>query len=673
VTRPSVKSTPGVLLLAVLGCSVTATAQAPQSSAPTPLRELSLEQLGRLEVTSVAKQPAEVWRTPAAITVLTQDDIRRSGATTLAELLRLVGGVQVSRIDSNRWAVGIRGLTSAFSKALLVLIDGRSVYTPIFGGVYWQVQETLLEDIDRIEVIRGPGGTIWGSNAVNGVINVITRHSRDSTGTLVSAGGGNVNQGRVSMRYGAERASGLSYRVYATGTRRDVAFHRDGRLYDDWSLAQTGFRLDFGGPGRQSLRLQGDAYRGTMGNKVAVGSFNPPAQLLIEGDDIVRGGNLVAAWERELPASTSLRVQAYYDRTIRHAINFEEDRNTVDVDALLRTPIGQRHQVAWGAGARSSRSDFTAVFPTLTVSPEDRDQRLASLYAQDEIAVASDQLFATLGAKLEHNTYSGWEVQPNARLLWRVDTQETLWVSVTRAVRTPSRVETDLRLTGFARAVPPVYFQLSGSATFDAEDLVGLEAGYRRLVSPSLYVDVTAFHNKYDGLASFSPLTQSLQPAPFPHLLVSASYENGIDATGDGFEISPDWRPLSWARLRGSYALLTIDAEGRPGSTDAGNVNLYEGSVPRHQGFVQASLTLPKGIEVDYTHRAVSQLMSRDVVRHVPRYVTADARIARTANGLTLALAAHNLFAPRHVEFFTTEFPTPGVRRSVFVSATWRQ
>ena len=670
MSRVSVKSARGVLLLAVLGCSTSATAQAPQTPAPAALRELSLEQLGRLEVTTVSKQPAEVWRTPAAITVLTQDDIRRSGATTLPGLLRLVGGVQVSQIASDHWAIGIRGLTNAFSKAMLVLIDGRSVYTPLFGGVYWQVQETLLEDVDRIEVIRGPGGTIWGSNAVNGVINVITRHSRESTGVLVSAGGGNVDQARVSVRYGAERASGLSYRVYAGGTRRDVAFHPDGHLYDDWSLAQGGFRLDFGRAGPHRFRLQGDAYGGTMGNRVVVGSFSPPGQLDVEGHDIVRGGNLVAGWERELPAGGGLRLQAYYDRTVRHAINFGEDRDTLDVDLLVRTPIGRRNQVSWGGGARSSRSDITPVFATLTVTPEDRNQRLESLYAQDEIAALPERLFITVGTKLEHNTYSGWEMLPSARVLWRIDAQETLWASVTRAVRTPSRIETDLRLTDYLQPSPDVYLQLAGSQDFDAEDLVGVEAGYRRLVAPSFYLDVTAFHNTYDGLASFSAFTPSVQLAPIPHILVSASYQNGIEATGDGFEISPDWRPRSWARLRGSYALLTIDAKDRPGFSDPFSPELYEGSVPRHQGFAQASLTLPKRIEVDYTHRAVSRLAARDV----PGYVTGDARVAWTAaNGLTLAAAAHNLFAPRHVEFFTSDFPTPGVRRSVYFSATWRR
>jgi iron complex outermembrane recepter protein len=667
--RESLPAPAFLTLFAALAAPVAAWAQAPERPV-APLRDLSLEQLANLEVTTVAKQPSEVWRTAAAITVLSADDIRRSGVTTLPELLRLVGGVQVSRMDSDHWAIGIRGLTNAFSKALLVLIDGRSVYTPLFGGVYWQVHETLLEDVDRIEVIRGPGGTIWGSNAVNGVINVITRHSRESAGLMVSAGAGNVDQGRVSIRYGAERGPGLSYRVYATGSIRDAEYHVDDNGYDDWSLAQSGIRVDLSRSDGESLRLQGDVYRGTMGDRVAVGSFTPPARLVVAGSDLVSGGNVVAEWRRDLLANTSLRLQAYFDRTVRHAVHFGETRNTFDADLLLHTPIGRRHQLSWGAGARSSRSDFTPVFSTLSVMPEDRDQRLASVFAQDEIAVRPDKLFVTLGTKLEHNTYTGWEVQPSARVLWRVDTQESVWGAVTRAVRTPSRIETDLRLTAFGIPSPLVYVQLAGSEAFEAEGLVGVEAGYRRLLSSSFYVDLSAFHNSYDNLSSFTEFTPSVRFTPVPHVLFAASYENGIRATGDGFEISPDWRPRSWARFRGSYALLTIDATNRPGSVDTNNVGLYEGSVPRHQGFVQASITLPKRVELDYVHRAVGRLVSNDV----PRYATGDVRLAwGVANGLTLAAAAQNLFAPRHIEFYRTEFQEPGVRRSVHFSVTWRR
>jgi len=269
---------------------------------------------------------------------------------------------------------------------------------------------------------------------------------------------------------------------------------------------------------------------------VALGSFTPPARLNLEGSDIVSGGNVVAGWERELAARTSLRLQAYYDRTVRQAIHFGEERNTLDVDLLLRTPIGRRHQVSCGAGARSSHSDFTSKSPAVAFVPEDRNQRLASVYGQDEIALLPDQLFATIGTKLEHNTYTGWEMQPSARLLWRVDTQETVWAGVTRGVRTPSRFETEVRIAQFLTPSPLSYVQLAGSPAFDDETLVGVEAGYRRLISPSLYLDVTAFHNTYQSLSSFSPFAVSIQAAPIPHVLATATYQNGIRATSDGFE-----------------------------------------------------------------------------------------------------------------------------------------
>jgi iron complex outermembrane receptor protein len=411
-------------------------------------------------------------------------------------------------------------------------------------------------------------------------------------------------------------------------------------------------------------------YRGTTGDRVALGSFAPPARLDLEGSDIVSGGNVVAGWERELPARTTLRLQAYYDRTVRQAIHFGEERDTLDVDLLLRTPIGRRHQVSWGGGARSSHSDFTSKHPAVSFVPEDRNQRLASVYGQDEIALLPDKLFATIGTKLEHNTYTGWEVQPSARLLWRADTQETVWAGITRGVRTPSRFETEVRVTQFSRLSPLVYAQLAGSPGFDAETLVGVEAGYRRLISPSLYLDVTAFHNSYQSLSSFGPFAVSIQALPIPHALATTTYQNGIRATSDGFEISPDWRPRGWVRVRGSYALVSIDATNRPGFSDAANVALYEGSVPRHQASVQASLTLPNRVEVDYAQRAVGRLVSHSV----PRYVTGDARVAWDAGrGFTLAVAGQNLFAPRHREFFRDDFPQPGVRRSMYVSATWRR
>ena len=596
-------------LLVTLMAPTTAAAQPPPPGAAT-LRELSLEQLGSLEVTTVSKQPAEVWRSAAAIFVLTEDDIRRSGASTLPELLRLVPGLQVSRTDSNHWAIGVRGLTSAFSKSLLVLIDGRSVYTPLFGGVFWQAQDTLIEDIERIEVIRGPGGTIWGANAVNGVINVITKNSRDAAGALLSLSGGNVDQGRVAFRYGGQRGDALHYRVYGSGFVRDAEHHADGDLFDEWNIGQTGFRMDATRQGRDTFNVEGDVYRGRAGERVSVGSFFPPARLIIEGSDRISGGNLLARWQRDLKSGSGVRVQAYYDRTNRTAPHFSESRDTFDVDFLHHTTIGRRHSSSWGAGARFSPARFRSVYSTLTFSPEGRAHHLVSAFAQDEIAVVGEKLWLTLGSKFEHNNDSGLEVQPSARLLWRPNAHETVWTSVTRAVGTPSLFNTNLRYTSFARANPLSYVLVTGSEDFRSERLVGVEAGYRRLLASQLYLDVTAFHNDYDDLAGFGTYVVTVAPQPIVHLQFALPYKNAIRGVTDGFEISPDWRPTSWLQLKGTYAFLTIDMTNRPGYADDSGVRGYEGSSPRHQGFVHASLTLPARIEIDHTYRFVSRLPS---------------------------------------------------------------
>ena len=643
--------------------------QPPALLAQAPLRELSLEDLGRIEVTTVSKQPAEIWRSPAAITVLTQDDIRRSGATTIAEVLRLVGGGQVSRLDSDHWAIGVRGFTSAFSKSLLVMIDGRSVYTPLFGGVYWQVQDTLLEDIERIEVIRGPGGTIWGSNAVNGVINIITRNSRQTTGLLAAVSGGNVDQGRAAFRYGATRGDALSYRAYGTAFVRDAQHHADGSGLDEWQMGRAGFRVDRTTP-RGTLRVQGDAYGGRAGDQQAIASFFPPSRLVLEGQDRVSGGNLVGSWERPLTGGAGVRLQGYYDRTVRHANHFDETRDTVDVDFLHHLPFGPRNNVSWGAGARNSSARVAAKYDTLRLLPEDRSHRLASVFAQDEIALVRDALWVTVGSKFEHNSYTGWEVMPSARLLWRPDAQQTVWAAVTRALRTPSRIETDLEFSNFGLANPPAYVVVVGSPDFASETVLGTELGYRRLIGTQLYLDVAAFHNHYDDMAALGPLALTVQTAPIVHIEVKTPWVNGIRGDLNGFEVGPDWRPAPWLRLRGSYALLSIDLENRPGNADDLSLAAYEGSSPRHQGQVQASLTLPRQIEVDYIHRAVSRLPSRAI----PAYQTADVRAGWTVGAdVTLAVAGQNLFAPNHPEFFRDDAPPIGIRRSVVASLTWRR
>src|SRR3989475_6688301 len=330
-----------------------------------PLTQISLEDLGEIEVTTASKEPVKASQTPAAIYVITQEDIRRSGATSIPEALRLAPGVEVARIDSNTWSLGVRGFGSALSRSVLVLIDGRSVYTPLFAGVYWQVQDTLIEDIERIEVIRGPGGTIWGANAVNAVINIITKNAKDTRGTLASIGGGNLDQGFAHFRYGAGNDKGFDYRIYGKAFVRGPQFHPDGHLFDDWRMGQTGFRADWDLHQRDTLTLQGDLYNGDAGQRLEINSYSPPFVTNVEQNAELGGGNLLGRWKRVLGAGSDIEVQTYYDRTSRKQANFAESRDTFDIDFIHHMILPWRQDFQWGVGARLSSGNVVDIDPTV--------------------------------------------------------------------------------------------------------------------------------------------------------------------------------------------------------------------------------------------------------------------------------------------------------------------
>ena len=656
----------GIAVAACCAAPVECSAQSDQQVSPRPaaLIELSLEALGELEVVTASKTPETLWQTSSAIAVLTQEDIRRSGATSLPELIRLVPGVQVARIDSNHWAVGVRGFGDSFSKSLLVLIDGRSIYTPLFAGVYWGVHDVLIEDIDRIEVIRGPGGTIWGSNAVNGVINIITKPASQTRGMAVSAGTGNVSQGIGEVRVGHGNGRGLDYRISAKAFRRAPQYHDGGTSWDRWWLGQAGFRTDWDTSNGNAFTLQGDVYRGTNGQRVTVGVFSPPSQRTLDDPLEVSGGHIIGTWKRSTGARGNWQLKAYYDRTNLDGPHFGEARDTVDVDFIHRSTIARRHNLSWGAGGRWSPGRFRQTIPTLDFTPRTQTATLLSAFVQDEVALVPARLFATVGAKIERNHYTGAETQPTIRMRWTPGEQQALWGSVTRAVRTPSRIEADIALTSFALASPLVFFEIAGNPDIDAESLVAYELGYRRLIASRFYIDVTAYHNVYDGLMSNRLVTV----APPPHILFRFPFANGIESTADGGEVAADWNATPWWRLGAAYARVVVDAENKPDDVDVTAVARYEGAAPRNQSHVQSSLNLPRGLQLDTTYRYVGALRSRAI----DAYHTGDIRLAwRASPSVELSLAGRDLFSPNHVEFPHSPGPNVGVRRSVFASIAW--
>jgi iron complex outermembrane recepter protein len=647
----------------------------------TQFKELSLAQLGDVQVTTASKEPEEIWKTPAAIYVLTQEDIRRSGATSIPEVLRLVPGVEVARIDSDHWSVGIRGFGSEFSKSVLVLIDGRSVYSPLFSGVYWNVENVMLQDVERIEVIRGPGGTIWGANAVNGVINIITKSAKETHGGLASVSGGNVDQGTGDFRYGGGNGKTFDYRVYGMAFGRAAEFHpaSDPSPFDAWQMGQGGFRTDWQLDTRDSLTIQGDMYKGYDGERVSIASYSPPSTTIYDDPHNVAGGNLLGRWRHQIDENSDFQLQTYYDRTSRLSPQLDEVRNTFDVDFLYHRNLGGRQDILLGAGGRWSPDNITQKFPTLDFVPQEETDSIYSWFAQDQISILPQRLFLTLGSKFEHNNYSGFEVQPNGRLLWSITDHQSLWVAVTRAVRTPSRLDQDLQLTDFLSASPPLFLRVVGSKTFKSEQMLGTEVGYRTLVARKLYIDTTFFHNSYNDLYGYGPATTFVESAPTPaHIVLQLPLANANMAETNGVEIAPDWQPFRWWQLKGSYSFLHLQANERPsvaGLYDVLTTAADNGSSPHHEIEMQSLFNLPKHFEFDTTYRFVSALpaqASTPAGQTVGAYSTGDVRLGwNLVPNLEISFVGQNLFQPEHPEFGGDDGPLVGIRRSYYARVTW--
>jgi iron complex outermembrane receptor protein len=650
-------------------------AQQSDAAAGGRLKGLSLEELGNIEVTTASKGPVKLSQTAAAIFVITQEDIRRSGVRSLPEALRLAPGVDVAQIDSVKWAVGIRGFQSRLSRDLLVLIDGRSVYDPLFHGVYWEVQDTLLEDIDRIEVIRGPGGTIWGANAVNGVINIITKNAKDTRGTLVSAGGGSVNQGFLDFRQGGGNDNGFNYRIYGKGVDTGPEYHPDHQQFDDWRRAQGGFRTDWDINADNSLTIQGDIYDGVAGEDVRITSLTPPSAQAVQKNAQLSGGNLLTRWQRKLKGGSDVQVQAYYDRVSRLQSNQAEYRNTFDVDFVHHVPM-RRNDFIYGVEARLSPASLPAIVPTYVFTPEERTDQLYTAYAQDSFSLVPDKLSLTAGAKLLHSSFVGFDVEPSARLLWTPTPRQTVWAAITRAVRTPSDIEDTLQTTSLLSANPvsanPVAYSVTrGNGTFTSETLIGYEAGYRSVLSKTFSLDLAAFYNSYDHLQSLEPGTPFTEDIAGTQALIYPYFNgNGIKGTTSGIEIAPDWKPTSWWRLQGSYSLLDMDLRTARGSLDTITVRSDVGSSPHHQARIQSFFDLSRNVELSLTFRYVGELP----FYLVKGYETGDARIAwRPVQHVELAVVGQNLLQPHHAEFGGDPGALVGIRRSVFASLTFRK
>ncbi len=653
-------------LLSLLLASTAGAADNPPKTSPARLADLSIEELMNESVTSVSRREQKISDAPAAIHVITAEDIRRSGMATLPELLRTVPGLDVAQINAGSWAIASRGFNSRTTKYLLVLIDGRSVYSLLNSGVSWEAEDVLLEDVDRIEVIRGPGATLWGANAVNGVINITTKSARDTQGVLVTGGGGSEIYGYGGLRYGGQLATNVYYRVYTKyynhgsflkGTD-DVNHGADAG--DRVSSLQGGLRLDWEVSPTDSLTFQGDYFDGTfrsLSRQATVGSLVSTTNQIA----LNKEGNFVGRWRHAISESSSWELQLYYDHLDRNATSLRELRDTVDLDFSLRFPWGERQDWVCGLGYRYTADQL--IMPAgsrTTFNPTRDDNSLVSAFLQDEITVAQDRLFLTLGTKLEADYYAGFEIQPSARLLWKAGPKHIFWSSVARAARSPNRRERDVTSIAGSGPSPPAT-QTLGNHDFGSEHLLAYEVGYRFLPKPQLSFDLALFYNVYDDLR-----TSEARPAPFAHL---EDYRNlGYGETYGG-ELSASWRVTDQWRLTASYTGLQIQLHRRPGSNDA-SFEQDEGFSPHHQIQAHSFLDLPHHLEFDMGVYYVDRLPALNVANYV-RY---DVGLGwRPTKNFEARVSFQDLLDASHPEFGRTGGARPTeVQRSVWGKLTWR-
>jgi iron complex outermembrane receptor protein len=610
-------------------------AAAPSAARAEDLADLSLEELANLEVTSVSRRAERLADAPASLFVITGEDIRRSGATSLPEALRLAPNLEVARIDARQYAISARGFNNAVGNKLLVLIDGRTIYTPLFSGVFWDAQDTLLEDIERIEVISGPGATQWGANAVNGIINVITRRATSTVGTIAEAGFGNLEHG-LAARQGFALDDGGAVRVYGKYSEGEDAVRANGAaVRDGWHNGQAGFRSDWGTPASQ-FTLQGDAYR----DSVRQGASGVDARL--------SGGNVLARWNRQLAATERLQLQAYIDNTTRDVPgSFGERLDTLDLDLQHGFQAMPGHALTWGGGHRRSY-DHVTNSATLAFLPASKTLKWTNAFLQDEITV-QEHLRVTLGAKIESNSYTGWEFLPSLRLAWKPEPSQLVWGALSRAVRAPSRLDREL----FVPGQPP--FLLAGGPDFRSEIAKVFELGYRAQPSARVSYSVTGFYALYDHL-------RTVEPAGAGTFVLGNKMEGktrGLEGWGT-YQVSSAWR------LSAGALFLAEDLRLKPDSGDTTGV-AAAGNDPKHQFTLRSSLDLTGEQQLDIMARHVGELPNP----RVAAYTAIDARYAwRLRRDLEVSATLQNMFDRRHAEFGAAASRLE-IERGLFLRLKW--
>ncbi|AEG02094.1 TonB-dependent receptor plug domain-containing protein [Methylomonas methanica] len=662
----------GALLVLTLAEEATSDDAAPN------IADISINELMQMEVSSASRKSESLSDTTAAAFIISQDDIRRSGATSIPEALRLAPGIEVAQINANSWAITSRGFNGRYANKLLVLMDGRSVYTPLFSGVFWNLQDTLMEDIERIEVIRGPGAVMWGANAVNGVINIITKKAKDTQGDLFVAGGGNQEQGFAGYRHGGQIGNDGNYRVYAKTFERAAFVNPNGqRQHDDWRSVQGGFRIDDRISSQHRFTVQGDVYRKKVGNTVPPVTVSGPFSSAFNVDDLADGANLISRWEGSLSDGSEFVLQGYYDRVDFTAPALSDSQDMFDIDFQHRLHPDPSHDLMWGINYRFIHSS-TVNSSAIAFTPNSLGYHQGGAFVQDDITLIDHTLRLTLGSKIEESHFGHTQVQPNARLLWTPNGTHSVWASVSRASRIPSRGEAQSSIAvGTASAsIPPIPFSIPvqvmalPNPNLKAEKVFSAEIGYRTQWNERFSTDITAFSNHYTDLIVLSRGNASLQTTPALLVNQPMMWTNLTrEITTRGVEVSADWNPLDWMRFTGNYSYLKIEKPYDPNNPDIAGLS------PRQRGMLRWQIDMTPQTHLDVTLRHVGRLHA--VNQNVPAYTTFDARFAyEPIAGMEWSVVAQNIFAPQHLEFrdtaavsltdITTEVP-----RSIYGKFSW--
>ena len=656
-----------VLLLLLL--SVPSFAQQPD------LTQLSLEDLMNVQVTSVSKKEQKLSRTASAIFVISAEDIRRSGATNIPDLLRMVPGVDVAQIDANKWAVSVRGLNSLYSNHLLVLLDGRNVYSLTFGGVYWDVLDLPLEDIERIEVIRGPGGTIWGANAVNGVINIITKKASETKGGMVVAGGGNLDQGFGSVQYGGGLGRRTDYRIFSKYLNQDHLPGIGGADGGDgWHLLRGGFRTDSRLSAKDTMTVQGDLYNGEESSPALfLPSVLSPGRAGMESTINLSGGSLQSDWNHVFSARSAALLQVSFDRYKRDDV-IGEQRSTLALDFQHHFAWGNRQDVVWGGGYTYTHSDTQGNF-TFSLDPANQNLQLFSAFIQDEIALLPDKLYLTLGTKLEHNVFSGFTLMPSVRASWTPSTRHMFWAAVSKADRTPN--ESDTAVRDNLQGVPgpggiPVLVAILGNPHFKNEGLIAYELGYRVEFSTFLSMDLATYYSDYSHQQTSGPGAPFFEATPSPpHLVEPLTIGNLRYGEAHGLEMAVNLKVTDRWTLSPGYDFEQIHMHLGAASQDSQSVLYADDSSPVHGAQLRSHLNLAHGIAWDASAYFVDRLKSGEI----PSYTRLDTGLTwRFTEGLAMSVVGQNLVKDRHIEFLDDSETVNStlVKRSAYAKLTWQ-